>query len=360
MVLALLIGGLLGPVPAAVAGTDYTIGALDLLSITVWGHPDLSNDYQVDSQGFVPFPLVGRIKANGLTVTELAALLTTLLEKDYLVNPQVFVAVKEYLSRKIQVIGEAERPGLFYLTGPTTVLQALGRAGGITKGAGRQLIVMLAPRDPNGNPVGGSVMLRVNLDKVLAGDSAEDISLEDGDRIIVPRAQTAAFFVLGEVNRPGTFPLDKETTVLDAITIAGGFNEKAAPSAIRIIRRTPDGGQETVLVDLGRAVGTDRMARLEDGDTILVPRGNAIFVFGEVRKPGTYQLDKPMNVLEAIIVAGGFTEKAAPGRTRVIRQGPSGQQVINVDVNDILKRGQRDKAILLRENDVVMVLQSFF
>jgi polysaccharide biosynthesis/export protein len=359
LVVVLFLACLPGVAPGVVAGGEYTIGAYDVLSITVWGQSDLSKDYQVDAQGFVPFPLLGRVKAGGLTVTQLAAHLTTLLEKDYLVNPQVIVTVKEYLSKKIQVIGEAEKPGLFYLTGPTTVLEALARAGGLTKAAGKQLFVVRTPRNPDGTSTGGSAMLRVSLDKLRAGDTSEDISLEDGDTIVVPRTQ-AAFFVLGEVNRPGTFPLDKDTTVLDAITIAGGFNEKAQPGAMRIIRRIADGGQETLPVDLASAAGADRMVKLEDGDTVIVPRGNAIFVFGEVKKPGTYQLDRPMNVLEAIIVAGGFTDKAAPGRTRIIRNGPEGEQIFYVDVNDLLKNRQRGKVILLKENDVVVVPQSFF
>jgi polysaccharide biosynthesis/export protein len=99
---------------------------------------------------------------------------------------------------------------------------------------------------------------------------------------------------------------------------------------------------------------------VSDGDTLVVPKGNTYFVFGEVRKPGAYQLDKDTNVLEGITLAGGFTDKAAPGRVRVIRSTPDGQQVIQVDMNDVIKGSQRDRAILLRENDVVVVPESFF
>ena len=104
----------------------------------------------------------------------------------------------------------------------------------------------------------------------------------------------------------------------------------------------------------------DGQVRIEDGDTVVVTRGNAFFVFGEVRKPGAYQLERSTTILEAIVLAGGFTDKAAPGRTRVIRNGPNGQQILSVDMNDVIKRGQREKAILLQENDVVVVPESFF
>jgi protein involved in polysaccharide export with SLBB domain len=84
-----------GVAPAARA-YDYTIRAGDVLKITVWGQDDLSKEYPVDDDGFVPFPLVGRVKASGLTTKAFASRLTEALEKDYLVNPQVLVSVKEY------------------------------------------------------------------------------------------------------------------------------------------------------------------------------------------------------------------------------------------------------------------------
>jgi len=79
-----------------------------------------------------------------------------------------------------------------------------------------------------------------------------------------------------------------------------------------------------------------------------------------VRKPGSYQIDKDTNVLEAITIAGGLTDKAAAGRTRIIRTTPKGQEVLYVDVNEMLKKGQGDKNVLLVENDVIVVPESFF
>jgi polysaccharide export outer membrane protein len=79
-----------------------------------------------------------------------------------------------------------------------------------------------------------------------------------------------------------------------------------------------------------------------------------------VNEPGSYPLDKDTNILEGITIAGGFTEKASPSRTRVIRVGMAGPQVLEIDMNDIVKRGQRDKALRLQANDVVVVPESFF
>ena len=345
---ALVLALTCAPTPAQ----EYTIGPGDILKIVVWGHDDLSREYPVTMEGYVPFPLIGRVKAIGLTTTQLARSLRDLLEKDYLVNPQVIVAVKEFLSRKVQVLGEAEKPGLFYLTGPTTLVEILSKAGGLSKNAGKELVLVRTERGA------GSVILRMDLRNIQAGDTKENIELENGDTIFVPKAQ--AFYVLGEVKKPGTFALDRETSVLEGITLAEGFGEKAAPSGVKILRRSPDGRQQTIALDLSGSVPKDKDFRLRDGDSIIVPKGNTFFVFGQVKKPGSYQLDKETNVLEGITIAGGFTEKAAPGRTRVIRTTTKGQQTINVDINDLVKRGERDRALRLLENDVIVVPESFF
>jgi polysaccharide biosynthesis/export protein len=337
---------------------EYTIGPGDVLKITVWGHDDLTREYPVTQDGRLPFPLVGAVEAAGLTTTELAARLRDLLEKDYLVDPQVLVAVKDYLSKKVHVIGEADKPGLFYLTGPTTVLEVLSKAGGLSRNAGKDLVLVRTARSADGARAEGSAILRFDLRKIQAGDVKENVVLENGDMMFVPKAQ--GIFMLGEVNKAGTYPIDKDMSVLEAVTMAGGFTPTAAPSGVKILRRGADGRQETIPVDLAGAVPRDQHLRLTDGDTVLVPKGNTFFVFGEVKKPGAYQLEKDTNVLEGITIAGGFTDKAAPGRTRVIRVTDRGQQTLNVDMNDVIRRGQRDKAIRLMENDVIVVPESFF
>ncbi len=354
---SLIVGVLLGLAWTSYSlGQDYLIGPRDVLTVNVWGQADLSKDYPVDQEGFVQFPLVGLVKAAGLSARVFGDRLADLLGKDYLVNPQVSVFVKEYLSQKVQVLGEAGKPGLFYLAGPTTLLELLSRAEGLSRGAGKQLV--LVRRQRVSGTANGNTILRVDVDRLQRGDVTENVLLQDQDLIFVPRAH--AYFVLGEVKAAGTFPLDREVTAVEALTIAGGFNDRAAPSGVKLIRRLPDGQQETVSLDLSSEGSQDRNTKIQEGDTIFVPKGNTFFIFGEVQKPGAYQLEKETNVLEGITIAGGFTSKAAPGRARVIRKTSTGQQVFNVDVNELLKGGRREKAILLQENDVVVVPESFF
>ncbi len=352
---------LLGLAVVEAPAQDYVIGPRDVLKITVWGQQDLSQNYNVSAEGTIVFPLIGEVRAAGFTEAQLGQKIATLLEKDYLVNPQVLVSVAEYKSKKVLVLGEAGKPGMYPLTGETTVLEVVSQAGGFSPTAGKQL-VLLRPQQrvaSAGQVVpGGTSIRRLDIEKIQAGDNSENISVEDGDTIFIPKAN--AFFVLGEVTKPGSFVLEKDTTALEAVTIAGGFTNKASAAGTKVIRKLPDGKQDTLSVDLSGAIPANKDFKLQDGDTVLVPRGNTFFVFGEVKKPGDYQLEKDTTILEGISVAGGFTDKAAPGRTKIIRTTPKGQQTIDVDMNEIIKRGRREKSVPLMENDVIVVPESFF
>ena len=341
--------------------SEYRVGATDVLKITVWGHEDLSRAAVVSADGSIPFPLVGDVLVNGLTPTQIETRLRELLEKDYLVNPQVSVAVQEYRSQRVFVLGEAEKPGTYPIKGRIRLLDLLSDAGGPAKGAGRQLIVVRFPEAdrPLAPGSAGSTTIRVSLRRLLDGETSENLPLQNGDTIYLPRM--TGFFVLGEVKKPGAYPMEKDTTPLDAVTIAGGLTERAAPSVTRILRKRADGTQESIQVSL---VGTDPKAReivLDDGDTLLVPQGNSFYVLGEVKKPGAYQLDQGGTAIEGVALAGGFTDKAAPNRTRIIRTHKDGrQETIVVDLNEIMKRGRKDKDVSLTANDVIIVPESFF
>jgi polysaccharide export outer membrane protein len=348
-------------VPAgAQQGRDYKIGAGDVLKITVWGHEDLTRTAVVAADGRMPFPLIGDVPVAKLNPTQLEARLRELLGV-YIVDPQVTVVVQEYRSQKVFVLGEAEKPGTYALTGRTTLLDVLSQAGGPSKTAGRQVIIVRFPQSegPVAPGAAGSKTLKANLKTLLDGDASENIVLESGDTIYIPKM--TSFFVLGEVKRPGAFSLEKDTTALEAITLAGGFTERAAPSTARVLRRKADGTQEATPIDLSGADQNARNFLLSEGDTLLVPAGNTFYVLGEVRKPGSYQLEQAATAIEGIALAGGFTERAAPNRTKIIRTHRDGrQETLIVDLNEVIKRGRKDKDVSLTANDVIVVPESFF
>ena len=339
---------------------EYVIGPKDVLTIDVWGEKDLSADYAVSIFGTIQMPLIGEMLAAGLTERQLAGEVRKRLQADYLVNPQVNVSVKEYRSQRVLVLGDAARPGLYPLTGTTTLLEVLTQAGGLSGGASREILlvrpVRLAAKD-GGVIQGSNTIRRIEMDKIQLDNREGNIALQDGDTVMIPRANSV--FVLGEVKSPGDRPLGRDTTILEVITMAGGFTDKAAANGVKVIRKT--GGQEDILsVDLSGEIPRNRNFVLQNSDAVIVPRGNSFFIFGEVKNPGTFLLDKGWTILEAITAAGGFTGKAAPGRTKIIRSTPKGQETIFVDMNEIINRGRRDKSIPLVENDVIVVPESFF
>jgi polysaccharide export outer membrane protein len=330
---------------------EYRVGPKDVLKVTVWGHEDLSRQVVVSADGTFQFPLIGDVHAGGLTPGAVETLLRDLLGKDYLVNPQVSVSVQEYRSQRVFVLGEVDKPGTYAMTGQTTLLDVLSQAGGPGKNAGRQVVVVRFPRSegPVAPGAAGSVTLRANLKLLLDGNGGENILLQNGDTVFVPKL--TSFFVLGEVQRQGAYAMEKETSALEAVTLAGGFTDRAAPSGAKILRKRPDGGQESVEIDL-----TDPKARevhLTEGDTLLVPRGNTFFVSGEVRKPGAYQLEKSTTAFGAVTVAGGFTERAGQSHAKLIRRSPSGQE--QTVVLDLSGADPASRDFPLRDGDTLLI-----
>ena len=111
--------------------TDYRIGAQDLLDISVFGVQDLDKEVRVNSNGQISLPLIGMVVAGGKTVPELEAELAKRYADGYLQNPQVTVFIKEYTSQRITLEGAVSKPGIYPITGKTTLLQAIALAGGL-------------------------------------------------------------------------------------------------------------------------------------------------------------------------------------------------------------------------------------
>ncbi len=230
---------------------DYIIGAGDLLNITVYDQPDLASQVRVSGEGNIAIPLAGEVKVAGLTVRGAEKRLTSLLADGYLKNPQVSVLVAEYRSRKVTVLGEVKNPGLYELTGDVSLIEMLSKAGGLTEKAGDTLIITRKAPAAEGHGTG----ISVNIKKLMEnGDAASNLFLRDGDSIFVT---TSGFvYVTGEVQRPGAYKVEKDTTVIKAITLAGGLTGKAAPGRTTLIRKA-EGKEKKMRVDMGDSVQPD-------------------------------------------------------------------------------------------------------
>lgn len=253
---------LLGSASGGAAQSDYAIGAQDVLTITVFREPELSGKFTVDQDGTFTYPQLGRIKAGGLTLRALETELKNRLADGYLKNPQVAVAIETYRSQRILVIGEVRSPGEYQLNGEMTLLAALARAGSTTPQAGRELLLVRAPKRPSapGDTPSEPEVVRIDLSELQGGNLALNVALQDGDTINIPKAQSV--FVTGQVKNPGGYAVDRGATVLQVLSLAGGLTERGAEGRIRILR-TVDGKQREI-----RVKTTDLV---EPGDTIVVP-----------------------------------------------------------------------------------------
>lgn len=161
------------------ASSQYTIGVADTLRVNVWKNADLSQTVIVDPDGFVSLPLLGNVNVAGLSTDQLGTLLTGKYAS-YVVTPQVTVSVVDIRSRAVFVMGQVGKAGSYPLLAPTTVLQLIAQAGGLTPFAKRKNIYVLRAS------AGQSEKIPFNYVKVIHGDTRANIVLQPGDTVIVP------------------------------------------------------------------------------------------------------------------------------------------------------------------------------
>jgi polysaccharide export outer membrane protein len=224
----LLLGLLQAPRPAA----EYIVGAQDRLSITVFGEADLTKVVTVGGDGTFDFPMIGRVKASGLTVRAIEQDVTARLKNGYYVNPQVTIEVETYRSQVVYVTGQVRTPGAVPLTGVMSVMEALAKAGSPLPDAGRYIVIN-RKRVSSTSDETTATPEKLHMEELQNG-RAQHVALHDGDTIFVPKAET--FFVTGYVKNPGPFLFDGDVTVAEALSIAGGVTERGSKSRLRITR----------------------------------------------------------------------------------------------------------------------------
>lgn len=172
-------------IPTFTRAEEYRVDAGDVLLITVYEQPDLTTKARVNSKGEINFPLIGTVNIKGLTVDGIEKEIMTLLEKDYLVNPQVNVFIEDYTPKKVFVMGFVNKPGEYELfkDRPTTALEAIAMAGGFKEGAAQNGTRVL--RVDNGEEL--TIPIKVT-DITKKGDKEKDIPIKPGDIIVVPES----------------------------------------------------------------------------------------------------------------------------------------------------------------------------
>ncbi len=216
----------------------YTLGPGDVLRITIYGHGDLPPEVVLSSDGSFTYPFIGHVQAAGQTVPQLTAAMARRLAEGYLVDPQLTIAVTQYSSQQVYVLGAVKSPGVQTLKRNTTLLELIAAAGGPTPEAGAEVILARAQAQEEARSPGKSThrteAVRVNLEKLLAGEVPQRLEIERGDTVYIPKGEF--FFISGEVQKPGRYPLERETTVAKAIILAGGPSKFAATKRATVQR----------------------------------------------------------------------------------------------------------------------------
>ena len=246
--------------------TDYVVGPQDVLMITSYDQGDLSGRFTIEADGTFTYPLIGRVKAGGLTLRALEdSLKKRLKDEGFFKNPQISVSVETYKSQKIFVVGEVRAPGAYPLSGDMNLVEAIARAGStLPSASGEAIIVHAGAPGASGptlpNPDTAAKSERVDLRAMQNGALTNNVILRDGDTIFVPRAESV--YVFGQVKNPGAYSLQqKDTSVLQALSLAGGITDRGSTTRIQIVR-TVGGLKKELKVKLGDIV--------LPGDTIIV------------------------------------------------------------------------------------------
>jgi len=254
------------PAPLASRNTEYTVGAQDVLKITVYDEPALSGSYRVDADGSVQYPMLGRVQAGGRMLRDIEVEISKRLEDGFVKRAQVTIDVEQFRSRSLFIVGEVRSPGKYPMSGAMTVIEALAAAGSTTPNASSEILILRSRSADASQPItlenaDRANVTRISLADLQLGRLSENIDLHEGDTIFVPKAEK--FFITGQVKSPGAYTHERGLTVLQAISLAGGLTEKGSNRRMKVIR-TVNGKKAELKIDLTDAV--------QPGDTLVIPQ----------------------------------------------------------------------------------------
>lgn len=243
-----------------------TIGPGDLIDLSVYHVPELILKVRVDSNGLVSLPLIGDLKLAGMTVRDAQLLIARELVRRQLVKkPEVSLFIEEFATQGITVYGEVNTPGIYPLMGPHRLYDAISAAGGLTLKAGRTVTILHAGRRDREEVID------------LSGDGSiekANVAVSPGDTIIVSKA--GVVYVLGEVNKPGAFLMENNTSIslMKAIALAGSTTKVASLKHAMILRKSSEGTVEieVSLDKIYHAKASDLQLHAED--IVFVPLSN--------------------------------------------------------------------------------------
>ncbi len=282
------------------SGSQYTevgnlpvqkIGPNDLVGLAVSDAPEMSRTFRVGPDGAIHLPMLKQpIQAAGLLPIDLEAVVAGALVKEHLFTaPIVTVSVVEYQSRPIRVVGAFKAPLTFEASQPTTLLDAIARAGGFADNAGPEILVTRAQTGSDGQTTHLTTRILI-ADLMNNPDPRLNVRLEGGEEISLPEA--GRVYVVGDVKKPGAYPIKEgvESSVFKAISLSEGLDLNAAKIAY-IYRREAGATTKTEIpVELRKIM--DRKA----DDVTLLPNDILYIADNRTRRDRNAALEKALAV----------------------------------------------------------------
>ena len=337
----------------------FLISTGDVVEVSVYGTVGMHNPpikARVSAKGTVIMPLLGEVEVAGSTAEDAAKKLDKLFSAGYLSDPQVTVFISERsktAEKRISVLGAVSRPGNYEVLGKTSLVNAILIAGGASKppsGEHPDLTAIKVMRKEDG----GERAVYVDLEK-----EGRDFFVQPGDIIVVE--EYGGVVVLGNVAKPGAVRIYSNFSLANAIQFAGGPLPNANLSKIQVVRRekNDEGSLEerTHVVDY---LTEGPYFIIQQQDRIIVEAYGTFTIYGEVGAPGNYYISEDLTAMDAIILAGNFTEYASKNGVKIIRYVDGKRKAIKVPAGYIIKTGNRSKDVFLEDGDTIVVPESWF
>lgn len=251
---------------------DYRVGADDVLEISVFewemNQETRTLALTVSKSGAVAMPVLGTIQVAGKSVEQIQSFISKELEtRNLIASPRVAVVVKEHRSRRVSAIGAVNLPGIYALQeNATTLTDFLALAGGPAADAASVAYILKPNTDATGEPQ----KIAVDLDELFKTRRNElDAALAGGEVVYLPVAPQV--FVYGSVLQPGSISLKKPTTFLEALALAGGFQDNADTTRVRLNRKLRGVREQSLYINVDRLEnGKEQDPYLQEGDIIIV------------------------------------------------------------------------------------------
>lgn len=220
--------------------SDYPLGAGDTIRVQVFQNPDLTIETRVSESGSITYPLIGAVELGGLSVAAAEKKIADALQRGgFIQKPQVNIALIQIRGNQVSVLGQVARPGRFPLeTVNTRLSDMLASAGGATPG-GDDIAIVTGVRD------GKLFRKEIDIPSIFLSEKLQDnLILQGGDTIYVHRAPV--FYIYGEAQRPGSYRIERDMTVMQALAQGGGPSARGSEKRLRLHRKLPNGGIQQI------------------------------------------------------------------------------------------------------------------